>query len=115
MRTQLITIDPLGGIESLQMKGDALDLRPFGRAAIERTTEIIWNEDKQAWGIKLLHGALAGLVTLALYCSHAESNTPDDFEVIADESIVPLWREYDDAVSAEVELVQGLRVAGIDC
>lgn len=120
---QVISIAPDGSILSLQHKrGQGIDLRPLGRASIERITLIEWSEEKQAWFIewtdpsrgvdgqakwdaetfeaaKLRAGDLGGF-----YHPSAE---PDEY---------PEWcvffEDYEDANAAEVAVVQALQLAG---
>ncbi len=55
MQTQVITITPSGEMQSLQRKrGRGVDVRQFGHAAIERASEITWNEPQQCWHGRLL-------------------------------------------------------------
>lgn len=117
MKTQLISIDPFGGVESLQFKGTGIDLRDMGNARIERVSDIVFDETTQRWQIKLLLGECAGelvpgaLVSAALSHAEAEDMPHTSFEW---ELAGPLaaFREYDDAVAAEVLVVQWARLTG---
>lgn len=52
MARQVITITKAGGVFGLRAKpGAGIDLTQFGRASVQRVTEIEWNEDGQCWTI----------------------------------------------------------------
>lgn len=114
---QVITFKPDGTIEGLQFKGKGVDLRKFGRAKIERTSDIIFNEDSQKYSIKFLHGTLAGQP--ATFAQAADFNVPitegiDCFGFPPGErDQILLFNEYDEAVTAEVLLIQSARLNGM--
>jgi len=61
MSGQTIQIGATGEVLGLQMKkGRGTDLRKLGPASIERVSEIVWDEDCQAWCVRLLQGELSG-------------------------------------------------------
>ena len=58
---QVITIGPDGMMSGLQVKpGKGLDLRQFGRAEIERASEVLWDSDRQGWIVECRKGVYAG-------------------------------------------------------
>ena len=54
MRTQLITVNTDGSIESLDFKKKGVDLRDLGKVDIKRASLIEFCEERQQWYIKLL-------------------------------------------------------------
>lgn len=137
---QLLTITPFGQIVSLQTKpGKGVDPRQFGRADIKRTTIIEWNEARQEWWIKFLNGNAKNhpaCVEMWVECKIPLEQIParhtveasvlrhrgakggytfkpgdtkpkEEFDVSAS---VLYFAEYDDAVTAEIVLVQALRI-----
>lgn len=114
---QVITFKPDGAIEGLQFKNRGLDLRAFGKAKIERTSEILWNEYSQLWEIVFLHGTCAG--ETATYRHAFDFQVPC---IVRQEALgmvrdscdhVIQFKEYDDAVAGEVLLIQSARLAGL--
>jgi hypothetical protein len=64
VRKQVITITVEGTMQGLQVKsGQGLDLRQFGDAKIVRASEIVFDDDKQAWKVDVLQEAGRGVVT----------------------------------------------------
>lgn len=115
---QLITISPGGALEGLQFKpGKGLDLRRFGRAKIERTSDIRFDDSRQLWHIVFLHGSLAG--QSATYGVAKVVGARFDNPVIAEamrtlpETECIFLGDYDDAVAAEIEILQAARKAGL--
>ena len=113
MTKQLIIVDPTGALRGLDHKRRGVDLRQFGRAEIERATLIEWHSEKQGWYIK--------------WCSVGKSNTwgTKEFSVLDqvkfDEVIrgttyfhqnMVLFKDYEDAVTAEVAVIQQLQKTG---
>lgn len=119
MKTQLITIDPFGGAESLQFKGTGVDLREMGSVEIQRVSDVVFDSALQRWTVKLLLGEKAGLPLTAHMVekarSHAEAEgipfTPFSFEKRGRRSLAT-FQEYDDAVAAEVLVIQWARLTG---
>lgn len=113
MKTQLITIAPDGSLRGLQFKGKGVDLQKVGRAKTKRVTDIEWEEDKQAWTIRFLLGDLAGV---CLSMSLLQKLIGKDVEHLPLADVVseglPFWRSYDDAVKAEVHIIQTARKIG---
>lgn len=113
---QVITFKPDGTIEGLQFKSKGIDLRKFGRAKIERTSDIIFDEDSQKYSIKFLHGTIAGQTARLMHakffdCVPALEAMMGPFGD-AEARTVLLFDEYDQAVAVEVLLIQSARVNG---
>jgi hypothetical protein len=125
---QLVTIGADGSITSLQTKRDqGLDLRKFGQAEISRTSLIEWVEHKQAWQIRFLkRGQFKGVVDAVLFAKASGCPAADGFYTYKEPAslfekvvslwrftfrrkLVPLWKDYEDAVLVEIALVQSLR------
>jgi hypothetical protein len=139
VRKQVITITVEGTMQGLQAKpGQGLDLRQFGDAKIIRASEIVWDEDHQAWKIDVLQAAGRGVVTIEkllegwggreVFCLEGEDN-PKIAKVIGHEiskhvqhrfymdagnSIGPVYfSDYNDAVAIEIAYLDGLRKQGV--
>lgn len=118
MPQQLITIDERGAVSGLQFKsGKGLDLRKLGRAEIIRSSLIEWSEAFQMWYIKLLHfkksEELGELVTDRLWAHGLGEEAPLPAQCRCNErgdDGILFFEEYEDAVTAEVELIQALRL-----
>jgi hypothetical protein len=125
MPTQVITIRPDGGIFGLQHKrGQGLDLRKLGHAEIKRATLVEWDGNKQAWFIRwcsedaLLDGLSWDFETFqeaevdyTAFGGNAIPESEDDlFCVFGD--VVIYFPDYEDAVAAEVAVIQALQVRG---
>lgn len=105
---QVITIHQDGSISGLQRK-DGLDLRQFGKCKISRASEIVWTEDKQLWRVQFMNGPIKFLTTkifLEAGCKEAEGITLGQGFVY--------FKEYDDAVKAEIQVLDYLRLQGIN-
>jgi hypothetical protein len=121
MPTQVITVRPDGSIFGLQHKrGQGIDLRKFGHAEVKRATIIEWDQHNQEWFIRwvsedaLLHGLSWDYDTF----KNAQVNY-EDFqgqavaELSDDEGdFVVYFQDYEDAVAAEVAVIQAMQVAG---
>lgn len=112
---QIITIAPNGIMSGLQVKkGRGVDLRQFGPAKIERASEIVFNDRYQAWSVLLLKAGGRGhaLVTEALY--HEATGLqgwPEGCQELTAGGHL-LFGDYDDAVQAEIAVLDGLRLKG---
>ncbi len=85
---QVVSIAPDGAISSLRRK-DGLDLRQFGNVEIQRVSDIKWNSYNQKWYVEIIAGPKKGF-------------------------IFPLYfKEYEDAVVAEINFLDTLRKQGI--
>lgn len=113
MTKQLIIVDPTGALRGLDHKRRGVDLRQFGRAEIERATLIEWDSQRQGWYIK--------------WCSEGKSETWNsaEFSVLDRDKFegvmrginyyhkdLVLFRDYEDAVTAEVAVIQQLQKTG---
>lgn len=111
---QLLKINKLGGIESLDFKGRGIDLRKFGRVAIERSTEILWNEQYQKWYIQFLNlGRFSGKVLdtgIAWLANCGQPCfVPQMRGVCVSDDLTLLFDEYQGAIFCEVLVIQSLR------
>jgi hypothetical protein len=113
---QIITIDTLGNIETLKRKkGKGIDIAPLvKKQTIQRISLVEWDEENQKWFLTLQLGTLAGCVM-----SHEIVRRVTGAVIAAE--IAPdaenartalLWDDYDDAVKAEVEIIEQARLAG---
>ena len=122
---QLITISPTGEVSSLQMKkGKGLDLRVLGEASIKRSSLIEWDEQEQAWFIKLLdyRGCRPDKESLfhTVVSRDLVETAGDDALCVMGDLGEACWhggsgecavyfKEYEDAVTLEIATIQGLR------
>ena len=112
---QVITIEPDGRISGLQVKpGKGVDLKKLGHASIERASEIVWDDIKQQWKVMGLKGAVKDhIMTLR---NHFEASNRMGCHAIPTEPPVAFWDdpvyfdEYDDAVAAEINWLNALRL-----
>lgn len=133
---QVITISPSGTISGLQVKpGKGLDLRRFGHAKIERVSEIVWCEEAQAWFVQVLSRPVRdwmletwvderpegevlwshwieakGAADVLANIFDLKGGTPKGCKISMGRM---LFQEYEDAVSAEVDFLNALRLKGI--
>lgn len=138
MQKQVITILPTGEVTGLQVKpGKGVDLRKLGsKAHIERVSVIQWSDEMQMWYVDVLQEVGRGHLTVTKW---TEACFPqivgvDDLGLRAitvvtaraamdqlidhgqrvgnygDDTIY--FDEYDDAVKAEIEFLNLLRVEG---
>lgn len=105
---QQISISPVGGLLSLNFKQKGIDLRKFGKADIRRTTEILWDTDRQQWYVKFLQGRRAGTCMTNLTLVQAQKSPQSNPHVNTADSTI-YFDEYEDAVAEEIRTVQGLR------
>ena len=111
---QVITISTDGSISGLDHKRKGLDLREFGRAKTQRATLIEWQEHFQKWFIvwtdemniadKVWDSALF-LDCEVQWESYNGQSMPYLYDVI-------LFADYEDAVAAEVAVIQSMQLAG---
>lgn len=110
--SQLITISPTGELTSLQFKkGKGLDLRPLGHAEISRSSLIEWDEQEQAWFVRLLECAIApdGVLTPFLWKNVLAGQPAQSRGGFGGEFAPIYFDEYDDAVTAEINFIQAVR------
>lgn len=123
-RRQVITVGLDGSLQGLQHKpGLGLDLRQFGAAQIVRASEVTWNQDIQMWVVEFRDGPCKGEL---LDQDHVRAagldvanpgfrHTPfwEVFERDGADGGVLAFPDYDEAVKAEVAVLDGLRLNGI--
>jgi hypothetical protein len=110
---QVITIGPLGEIFGMDHKKKGLRLQQFGKAQVQRVTLIEWSETQQRWFIQW-----AG--SRELWKSHTFESSgvdPAKFNGVRCEQQVAegvepliLFVDYEDAVAAEVAVIQALQL-----
>jgi len=110
---QRVTIRPDGSIAGLDHKKKGLSLRQFGKATIQRVTLVEWDEDHQGWYIRWF-GRKGGKVW-----SHNTFEVAKvrlyDFEAklaVTNSGAVPMFEDYEEAVRAEVAVLQSLQALG---
>jgi len=106
---QVVTIHPDGSISGLQRK-QGLDLRKFGKAQIERTSDIVWSEDEQKWWVKFLR--VEGYLYISTGLMYKAFDIPASFCVLTSEQI-EFFDEYEQAVYAEIKVLDYLRLKGL--
>jgi hypothetical protein len=118
MGRQVLTISPDGTIAGLQVKpGKGFDLRQMGRALITRASEVLFSEAKQQWYVEVRDGRAAGrlidqeMVASALAWDRLPMGTLT--ATVRDVENVLVFEEYDDAVAAEIAVLDGLRERGL--
>lgn len=119
VRQQVVTVSPDGVVSGLQVKkGRGLDLRSFGRAEIERVSEIQWSDEHQGWYVNIIAGPFAGrILTFTMWRGvEPESFFPKQvrsyFRVSGLDG-VPVFDEYEDAVEAEIAFLDAARRRGV--
>ncbi len=116
--SQVITIRKDGSIFGLDHKSRGLDLRRFGNASTQRATLIDWDEDRQRWTIEWFRRHNDTTWTSeefkAVGLTH-ELFQGEQFETMMDGTGIetPVYfTEYEDAVAAEVAVIQCLQKDG---
>ena len=90
--------------------GAGLDLRPFGDAKVVRTSDIVWDTPSQRWLVRFLHemhGGMSLSVDIVRDAGLTAAQLPPH-EILPPISVL-LFAEYEDAIDAEVLVVQALR------
>jgi hypothetical protein len=113
MTKQLIIVDPTGALRGLDHKRRGVDLRQFGRAEIERATLIEWDSQRQGWYIKWCSGGKDNVWGV----DHLLALDPDKFDEVARgvtffHPTMVLFKDYEDAIAAEVAIIQQLQKTG---
>lgn len=106
MKTQVVSIAPDGTISGLDHKAHGLDLRKLaGPVSIKRVSEILWDEDLQAWTIRFMQGQFAGKTarTGHLNVCHKNHSLAPSSSLTGP---VLTFADYDLAVAAEVDMIQ---------
>lgn len=95
---QVITVTPDGEVSALRVKkGSGLDLRSLGSTVeVERVSEILWEEVAQKWFVKFVAGPMAG-----------------KFIVKPGSTATCYFDEYEDAVEAEIAVLNYVRLQGV--
>jgi len=106
---QVITIGPNGSLTGLQHKpGQGVDLRQFGRADIQRASEVLHCADRQKWYVEFRHaGTFTGkrLTHSMLFdAGHDLSNGQPVQDTTA------YFQDYDEAVAGEIAVLNYLRL-----
>ena len=133
---QVFSISSTGAIAGLQVKpGQGFDLRALGKqvgspATITRASEIVWDETRQSWRIELREGAgqYAGhrvtvdflreeigqgwLVRLRTLLDIASFRRQYEGPIPCEGHTALLFDEYDEAVKAEIAVLDCLREMG---
>lgn len=116
---QVISIDPSGAILSLKHKrGEGVDLRSIAHeVSIKRATLIEWDEARQAWEIVWCDGIGPDGYRGAKWTEDLFRRTGVDYSSLgghppADGSQAVAFDDYEDAVRAEVAVIQSLQRQG---
>jgi hypothetical protein len=115
MSAQLVTINTDGSVSGLDFKGKAaVSFRELGAVVTKRITDIEMGDD-QLWHIQFLLGELRGWYLNVQICDQAE--LPAEFRgncIAQHNGIYTIgYEHYEDAVTAEVEVIQRLRLKGL--
>jgi hypothetical protein len=112
MSKQVLVVGPHGSITGLVHKKGGVDLRSLGRAEIERVTLIEWDSEEQGWYIRWYnrnHGALWRVTDLRCVPHEQREEIFVSLKTIL-KGGVPIFKEYEDAVRAEVLVIQNLQL-----
>lgn len=122
---QVVTIGPDGTISGLQhKKGQGFDLRALGKAQIKRASEVLWSEPYQGWYVEMRGGAgrysgwplsrdLMRLAGDPEVPPHTTGLIPANGEPPQPSALTLLFEEYEDAVKAEIAVLDALRLKGL--
>lgn len=108
---QVIVVTQNGGLHGLEHKGRCIDLKKFGKALVERITLIEWDSDVAGWYIKWCNPMLGSLWSLK-ELSDIQSLHTATLKIPVDRSAPVYFHRYEDAVNAEVEVIQRLQKIG---
>ena len=113
---QLITVGTDGSLTSLLTKrGRGLDIKQLGEAEVVRSSEIEWEDSAKGWWIHLLNCKLhQGIVNRDMVeVAGAEAMDMvaglECWQMGAGGECAIHFRDYDEAVTVEVAVIQGLR------
>lgn len=108
---QVITVHPDGSISGLQRKsGEGVDLRQFGKADIQRASDIQWDVEAQSWTVCVLEeDTRYSLTASRLYAVSGFRELPS---CVVSENDVLLFKEYASAVDAEIFYLDNKRLNG---
>ena len=112
---QIISIGPDGSLVGLDHKKKGLDLRQFGKAKTERATLIEWDENRQKWFVNWNDGP-TWTVSLfrdlnVCFFEYKGELVPTSYDMNDHERVV-YFEDYEDAVSAEVAVIQAMQLNG---
>lgn len=120
---QVITLNQLGEMEGLQNR-DGVDLREFGKAEIERASEVQWSNEDQAWYVEfknrtaeklLSHTQTSKLLKNMLHeAANALKIDLNHFGELKfqDDSTI-LFQNYEDGVRGEIAALNYYRLTNI--
>ena len=112
MSRQLVIVDSVGGIRGLDHKRKGLDLKQFGVSLVRRETLIEWENSKMGWYIRWYNQKESKVWGL------------EEFKILEEElrtvlrtsnyvsSQMILFSDYEDAVNAEIAVIQRLQRSG---
>ena len=109
MSSQLLTIKPDGGIVALRGHRGLFNPARLGKASIHRSTEILWDEERQAWYIKLLRGLWKGCHLSRGMLSEVTGENP---ELLMSTATI-YFQDYEDAVTVEIHAIESARKRGL--
>ena len=114
---QLITIDTDGSITALDFKKKGIDLRQFGKVKTERITLIEFSESLQSWMIRWYkhNGELTWNAELLRTADIRldEYSAQHALKGLRAAKCFIYFKDYDDAVSCEIAVIQSLREKGL--
>ena len=117
---QVITVGANGSLEGLQHKSGALDLRKYGKATIDRISEIVWSTQYQMWVVVPTQGKLKGSpITMESFLSTVD-NFREAMLILGSAGVRQtslhsndiVFQEYDEAVAFEVAFIQTCQKSG---
>jgi hypothetical protein len=108
---QVVTISPDGSISCLQAKpGKGADFRKLGRAEISRASEVLWDQDEQAWYVQIVRGRYNGAVISTLTMAEIGlDRLPVSPRQPVGTGLPYFWEDYDDAVKGEIAFLDHVR------
>jgi hypothetical protein len=109
---QVITIDPCGDMRGLDHKRKGLDLRQFGKAKTQRATLIEWDDLAQDWFIKFPPPEGGGWTRMEFKRAGVGFTQFNGYALTERFDSLIHFAEYEDAVSAEVAVIQALQLKG---
>lgn len=130
MGKQIITIHPDGSLSGLHHKKGMSLHRVFGDAEIRRVSEILWSKDSQKWFVKVLDKNIVAWMTETWPTESPGTLTWDHWMAATDQRRVLgqgnempggasvlvgvlYFDEYEEAVQAEIDFLNALRLRGV--
>ena len=123
MNRQVITIGKEGSMTTLDHKKKGVGVSSIGKRSIKRVSEIEFQDEFQMWGVRFLQGQLKGNLA-KLHPEHIGDydkgslplslvmNSESINEDYTNENGEFLFSDYEDAVNAEVKIIQWMQVNG---